>query len=79
PIPHAQLFDVEATLRAYTCDAADCLRIHTGRLAPGYPADIVFLDRDPLTADWRLDPPQLAGLLIGGEIVRDPRASMSRA
>ncbi|HEU4654991.1 MAG TPA: amidohydrolase family protein [Steroidobacteraceae bacterium] len=39
-----------AVLRMATSQAADILGIgnHTGRIAPGFDADIVFLDRDPV-------------------------------
>jgi len=45
------MFSPEATLRSATSDAARALGLGsiTGRLAPGYAADVVLLDGNPLT------------------------------
>jgi hypothetical protein len=63
--------DPESALRAFTIDAARCLRCNgrTGRIAPGLSADLVSLDRDPFRCNWVTDPPRVRWCMIGGAIV----------
>jgi len=60
----------EAALRAYTIDAARCLRCdsRTGRIAVGLSADLVSLDRDPLRCNWVVQPPRVRWCMHAGEI-----------
>ena len=68
--PEQSLTPLES-LRAYTIDAAAALRFPhgCGTLAPGAPADITILDRDPRTADWVNDPPRVLMTIVAGEVV----------
>ena len=60
----------EQTLRAYTIDAACALgQDQLGHLAPGCLADLVMLDRDPLTCNWAQHTPRVAMTVACGEIV----------
>ena len=60
----------DLALRAFTIDAARCLRCNgrTGRLAPGLFADLVSLDRDPFRCNWVTDPPRVRWCMQGGQI-----------
>ncbi len=60
----------DSALRAYTIDAARCLRCdnRTGRLAPGLSADLVSLDRDPFRCNWVTHPPKVRWCMHGGEL-----------
>jgi predicted amidohydrolase YtcJ len=60
----------EAALRAFTIDAARCLRCNgrTGRLAPGLSADLVSLDRDPMRCNWVTDPPRVRWCMHAGQV-----------
>jgi predicted amidohydrolase YtcJ len=60
----------ETALRAFTIDAARCLRCNgrTGRLATGLSADLVSLDRDPFRCDWVTDPPRVRWCMQAGEV-----------
>jgi predicted amidohydrolase YtcJ len=68
--PEQSLTPLES-LRAYTIDAAAALRFPhgCGTLAPGAPADITILDRDPRTADWVNEPPRVLMTIVAGEVV----------
>ena len=47
-------------LEAHTRHPARCVGFDdAGTIAPGRRADLVVLDRDPLTCDWHHDPPQV--------------------
>jgi predicted amidohydrolase YtcJ len=62
----------QQALRAYTADAAAALGLaDAGVLAPHALADLVMLDRDPLTADWVNAPPTVLQTIVGGEVVYD--------
>jgi len=60
----------ETALRAFTIDAARCLRCNgrTGRLATGLSADLVSLDRDPFRCNWVTDPPRVRWCMQAGEV-----------
>ena len=62
--------DPESALRAFTIDAARCLRCNgrTGRLATGLAADLVSLDRDPFRCNWVTDPPRVRWCMQGGAL-----------
>ncbi len=61
-------------LVAYTMHAARGLGIdRAGQLRPGYFGDLVVYDRDPLTADWKNQPPQVIMTVVGGQVVYDGR------
>ncbi len=62
--------DPESALRAFTVDAARCLRCNgrTGRVAPGLFADLVSLDRDPFRCNWVTDPPRVRWCMRGGQL-----------
>jgi predicted amidohydrolase YtcJ len=72
-----QNLTVEEALRAYTRDAAYCLRLDgeggAGVLREGMAGDCVMFDVDPFTADWaqagRL--PRVIMTIVGGEVVFD--------
>lgn len=67
-----QNLTVDEALRAYTVDAARCLRLdHAGVLKPGAFGDCVIYDRDPFTVDWRNDRPRITHTIIGGRVVYD--------
>jgi predicted amidohydrolase YtcJ len=59
----------ESALRAFTGDAAACLRAERicGSIKPGLAADLVSLDRDPLSIDWTADVPTIRFTLVAGE------------
>jgi predicted amidohydrolase YtcJ len=65
-----QNLTVEETLVAYTRNAAFALGLEgdAGRVAPGAFGDLAVLDRDPFTADWAADPPQVAMTIVGGVV-----------
>jgi predicted amidohydrolase YtcJ len=71
-----QNLTVDEALRAYTIDAARalCFEDEVGSLDVGKLADLVVLDRDPITADWINSPPQVKMTMISGEIVFDHHA-----
>ena len=48
PILEAEAISVRDALMAYTASAADVAGIEGGRLIPGAPADVIWVDRDPL-------------------------------
>ena len=58
----------EIALKAFTCNAAQCLRASDtcGTLKVGYAADVVSLDRDPLTMDWSKHKPNIRFTCVGG-------------
>jgi predicted amidohydrolase YtcJ len=60
----------EAALRAFTIDAARCLRCNgrTGRIAAGLSADLVSLDRDPMRCNWVTDPPKVRWCMHAGQV-----------
>jgi len=67
-----QNLSVEEALRAYTSGAARALGMKdAGVIRPGGLADFVVLDRDPLTADWIADPPQVRMTIVGGRVRYD--------
>ena len=76
--PSQTLTAVEA-IDAYTVGAADCLGAsdRLGRLSPGYFADAVILDRDPLSCDWLNDAPQVLATIVGGELRYDALGKFS--
>ncbi len=60
----------EAALQAYTLGAARSVGEagHWGRLVPGYYADLIVLDDDPLSApDQKLPTLRIAGTMVGGD------------
>ncbi len=67
--PRQNLTPAEA-IRAFTSDAARALgRDDLGRMVRGHPADLVFVDIDPLSADWVGGPPAVVGTMVGGDVV----------
>lgn len=65
---------VEAALAAYTTGARACLGLPEGTLSAGAPADLVLLDRDPMTVDWAAgETPQVLTTIVGGKVVYDGR------
>jgi len=58
----------EIALKAFTCNAAQCLRASDtcGTLKVGHAADIVSLDRDPLTMDWSKHKPNIRFTCVAG-------------
>jgi predicted amidohydrolase YtcJ len=70
--PGQTLTPLEA-IEVYTIGAAECLGAPSalGRIAPGFAADFVALDRDPLTCDWHTAAPRVLLTAIGGRIVYD--------
>jgi predicted amidohydrolase YtcJ len=70
-----QNLTVEETLRAYTRDAAYCLRLDgeggAGVLREGMAGDCVMFDIDPFSADWINRPPRVIMTIVGGEVVFD--------
>lgn len=72
----SQSITVEESLRAYTSVAAYCLRSEdfTGRISPGYAADLIVLDRDILTIDPELiDETRVLTTIVGGDVVYEAR------
>jgi predicted amidohydrolase YtcJ len=69
-----QCVDVATAIRASTAGAAYALRMpHIGRLESGAAADLVMLDRDPITADWLNEPPRVIMTIANGKVVFDGR------
>lgn len=65
---------VDAALEAYTTGARACLGIQGGIIAPGEPADLVLLDRDPYEVDWAAgEAPEVLATIVSGRIVHDAR------
>ena len=58
----------EIAVKAFTCNAAQCLRASDtcGTLKVGYAADVVSLDRDPLTMDWSKHKPNIRFTCVAG-------------
>lgn len=58
----------EIALKAFTCNAAQCLRASDtcGTLKVGYAADVVSLDHDPLTMDWSKHKPNIRFTCVAG-------------
>jgi predicted amidohydrolase YtcJ len=74
PFGVEQNLSVEQTLRAYTQGAAFALGVEdAGILKIGAVGDLVILDRDPFSADWRNAPPEVSATIAGGQIVYDAR------
>jgi predicted amidohydrolase YtcJ len=70
PFGVEQNLTVEATLRAYTRDAAYCLHVDdAGVLREGMLGDCVMFDMDPFTADWAQRAPRVIMTIVGGEVV----------
>ncbi len=69
----SQSLTAREAIDAYTIGAATCLGIaeDVGRIAPGYSADFVVLDRNPLTCDWVDEAPQVMATIVGGELRYD--------
>jgi predicted amidohydrolase YtcJ len=60
--------DIDAAISAYTTNARTALGLPEVEVAEGFPADLVILDRDPRTANWR-DPavmPKVQATIRGG-------------
>lgn len=65
---------VEVAIAAYTTEARACLGCDGGTLAEGEPADLVLLDRDPLTLDWHEeDAPEVLATVVAGRIIQERR------
>lgn len=65
-------------LEAHTRHAARCVGFDdAGTIAPGRRADLVVLDRDPLTCDWHHEPPQVVATIVGGVPVFDPHGLLA--
>lgn len=67
-----QRLTVAEAVRAYTLDAAAAVgQAHQqGRIAPGYLADLIVLDRDPFTCDPAAIPETQVGMvMVGGRVV----------
>ena len=65
-------------LEAHTRHAARCVGFDdAGTIAPGRRADLVVLDRDPLTCDWHHEPPQVVATIVGGVPVFDPHVLLA--
>ena len=63
---------VEEAIRAYTTAARACVGLDGGTIAPGEPADLVILDRDPRAIDWHVDPaPHVLGTIVASRPVHD--------
>ncbi|MCE9618388.1 MAG: amidohydrolase family protein [Planctomycetes bacterium] len=60
----------ESALRAFTCDAAKCLRADRtcGSIGKGLTGDLVSLDCDPLANDWHSNQPKIRFTLVAGEV-----------
>ena len=58
----------EIALQAFTCNAAEYLRANDtcGALKVGHAADIVSLDRDPITMDWSQNKPNIRFTCVAG-------------
>jgi predicted amidohydrolase YtcJ len=58
----------EIALKAFTCNAAQCLRASDtcGTLKVGHAADVVSLDRNPLTMDWSKHKPNIRFTCVAG-------------
>jgi len=58
----------EIALQAFTCNAAEYLRANDtcGALKVGHAADIVSLDRDPITMDWSQHKPNIRFTCVAG-------------
>ncbi len=72
----SQSITVEEALRAYTSVAAYCLHSEdfTGRISPGYAADLIVLDRDILAIDPELiDETRVLTTIVGGDVVFEAR------
>jgi len=73
-IPEVQRLTPAEALAGYTRDAArllgaDQIDRAIGTLAPGAAADLVVLDRDPLSSDWSGSLPRVLATVVGGEVV----------
>lgn len=65
-----QNLTVHEAVHAYTAAAAHCLRDPAvGTLTPGAHADLCFWADNPFEHDWVASLPQLAGTVLGGNIV----------
>ncbi len=61
---------VDEAFRAYTDQAAYALGFSDlGRVAPGYRADLIVLDRDPWAIDWAQETPRVVRTIIAGHTV----------
>ncbi len=71
---HRSSLDAEIALQAFTNQAAKCLRVgdRCGTLKVGLAADIVSLDRDPLTNDWSNHKPNIRFTCVAGERIHAP-------
>ncbi len=69
-----QNLSVAEALIAYTRDAANAVMLeHGGVLRPGALGDLVILSRDPFSADWVSEPPEVVMTIVGGRVVYDSR------
>jgi predicted amidohydrolase YtcJ len=59
---------VDTAIKAYTTNARTALGLPAVEVAEGFPADLVILDRDPLTARWEDEStiPQVQATVRGG-------------
>ena len=68
-VPGDRTVDVDTAIRAYTTNAREALGLPVVEIAVGAPADLVVLDRDPLTTDWDDSVPTVR-LTVGGGRLR---------
>jgi predicted amidohydrolase YtcJ len=69
-LPHGTI-DAQAALGAYTTGARLALGMAPATLEPGGAADLVVLDRDPVTADWAHEPPKVLATISSGRLTYD--------
>jgi predicted amidohydrolase YtcJ len=60
--------DIDTAIAAYTTNARAALGLPEVEVAPGFPADLVILDRDPLTTDWRTAVPVVSLTIHRGRV-----------
>ena len=69
-LPHGTI-DAPTALGAYTTGARLALGMAPATLEPGGAADLVVLDRDPVTADWAHEPPKVLATISSGRLTYD--------
>ena len=68
-VPGDRTVDVDTAIRAYTTNAREALGLPAVEIEVGAPAELVVLDRDPLTTDWNESVPTVR-LTVGGGRLR---------
>lgn len=67
-VPGDRTVDIETAIQAYTTNAREALGLPPVEIEVGAPADLVVLDRDPLTTDWHATVPAVRWTVGGGRV-----------